>query len=180
MAVLLSWTLWASFGPSQFSEGVERYFLLGGSFEHRVSFSQVKQRLSNVQETFYKSLVEVDEPKEGLDLLFVTWSWPFGYSSHIGWIHLDRVIWDYHSKVFNGGLLKFTLLWFKGEPCCWRSSMTLRTILWCSPSIFVNIRMSSKYTTTTPSEMRSLKIPSIMVWKVAGLLVRPKNITSGS
>ena len=34
--------------------------------------------------------------------------------------------------------------------------------------------MSSRYTTTTPSEMRSLKIASIMVWKVARLLVRPK------
>ena len=41
------------------------------------------------------------------------------------------------------------------------------------------MRMSSKYTTTTPSEIRSSNIASIIVWKVAGLLVRPKNMTRG-
>ena len=33
---------------------------------------------------------------------------------------------------------------------------------------FITIKMSYKYTMTTPSEMRSSKIPSIIVWKVAG------------
>src|SRR6201996_6654998 len=57
--------------------------------------------------------------------------------------------------------------------CCQRSSITHLTTFQCSSRVFVNIRMSSRYTTTTPSEIRSSKIPSIIVWKVAGLLVRP-------
>ena len=32
--------------------------------------------------------------------------------------------------------------------------------------------------TTTPSEIKSSKIASIIVWKVAGLLVKPKNMTT--
>ena len=68
----------------------------------------------------------------------------------------------------------------RDRPCCWRSSMTHQTTFRCSSKVFVKIRMLSKYTTTTPLEIRSSKIPSIIIWKVAGLLVRPKNITSGS
>ena len=40
--------------------------------------------------------------------------------------------------------------------------------------------MSSKYTVTCPSSIKSLKMSFIMVWKVAGELVRPKNMTVGS
>jgi len=39
--------------------------------------------------------------------------------------------------------------------------------------------MSSRYTTTTPSVIKSLKMSSIMVWNVAGLLHSLKNITNG-
>ena len=59
-------------------------------------------------------------------------------------------------------------------------SKILQTAHLCSSSIFIKIRMLSKYTTTIPSAMRVLKISFIIVWKVAGLLVIPKNITKGS
>jgi hypothetical protein len=50
----------------------------------------------------------------------------------------------------------------------------------CSSSELVKIRMSSRYTDTTLSVMRSWNILFIMVWKVVGLLVRPNYMTSGS
>ncbi|OSX64528.1 hypothetical protein POSPLADRAFT_1137478 [Postia placenta MAD-698-R-SB12] len=40
--------------------------------------------------------------------------------------------------------------------------------------------MSSRYTRILPPTMRSWKISFIIAWKVAGELVRPKNITKGS
>ena len=40
--------------------------------------------------------------------------------------------------------------------------------------------MSSMYTVMVPHAICSQKIVFIMVWKVAGELVRPKNITVGS
>jgi len=63
--------------------------------------------------------------------------------------------------------------------CFWSNSITLRVTLWCSSRVSMNIRMSSRYTTTTPSVIKSLKMSSIMVWNVARLLHSPKHITSG-
>jgi len=64
---------------------------------------------------------------------------------------------------------------------CFQSSyITLQVTLWCSSRVSVNIRMSSRYTTTTHSIIKSSKISSIMVWNVTGLLHSPKNITSSS
>ena len=64
--------------------------------------------------------------------------------------------------------------------CSTRISKTLWTACLCSFSVFVKIRMSSKYTTTIPLAIRVLKMSFIIVWKVAGLLVIPKNIMRGS
>ena len=50
----------------------------------------------------------------------------------------------------------------------------------CSSSILVKIKILSRQTIIMPSAMRSQKILFIMVWKVARLLVIPKNITKGS
>ena len=47
----------------------------------------------------------------------------------------------------------------------------------CSSSILVKIKMLSRQTTIMLSAMRSWKMLFIMVWKVAGLLVIPENIT---
>jgi len=46
-------------------------------------------------------------------------------------------------------------------------SKTLQTTHSCSSSVFVKIKMSSKYTTTIPSAMTVLKTSFIIVWKVA-------------
>ena len=44
----------------------------------------------------------------------------------------------------------------------------------------MKIKMLSRYTTTILSVIKSQKILFIIVWKVVGLLVMPKNITRGS
>ena len=69
---------------------------------------------------------------------------------------------------------------WRNNLCSVSTSKTLQTTCSCSSSVFVKIRMSSKYTTTIPSAMRVLKMSFIIVWKVAELLVIPKNITRGS
>ena len=64
--------------------------------------------------------------------------------------------------------------------CSASISRTLQTARPCSSSVFVKIKMSSKYTMTIPLAMTVQKTLFIMVWKVVGLLVIPKNITRGS
>ena len=51
--------------------------------------------------------------------------------------------------------------------CSVSTSKTLQTARSCSSSIFIKIRMLSKYTTTIPLVMRVLKMSFIIVWKVA-------------
>jgi len=57
--------------------------------------------------------------------------------------------------------------------------MTFHVTARCSSRVSVNIKISSRYATTTPSINNPSKMLSIMVWNVAGLLHSPKNITSG-
>ena len=64
--------------------------------------------------------------------------------------------------------------------CSASISRTLQTAHSCSFSVFIKIKMSSKYTMTIPSAMTVQKTLFIMVWKVVGLLVIPKNIMRGS
>jgi len=97
----------------------------------------------------------------------------------VGWEHgtinndqIDPSLLQLFSNLHFSGLRK--RLFF------WSNSITLRVTHWCSSRVSVNIRMLSRYTTTTPSVIKSLKMSSIMVWNVAGLLHSPKNITSGS
>ena len=68
----------------------------------------------------------------------------------------------------------------KNNLCSASTSKTLQTARSCSYFISVKIRILSKYTTMIPSAMRVLKMSFIMVWKVAGLLVIPKNIIRDS
>ena len=69
---------------------------------------------------------------------------------------------------------------WRNNLCSASISRTLQTARLCSSSVFVKIKMSSRYTTTIPSAMMVRKMSFIIVWKVAGLLVIPKNITRGS
>jgi len=55
-----------------------------------------------------------------------------------------------------------------------------KTMAWWSARLCEKMRMSLRYTHTTPSMMSSLKMSFIIVWKVDGQFVRPKNITRGS
>ena len=61
-----------------------------------------------------------------------------------------------------------------------RISNTLQIAHIYSSIDLVKIRMLSRQTTTIFLVMRSQKILFIIIWKVAGLLVIPKNITRGS
>ena len=76
--------------------------------------------------------------------------------------------------------------WWNSHFSRWRNNLcsvsiskTLQTTRSCSSSVFVKIKISSKYTMTIPSAMRVLKMSFIIVWKVVRLLVIPKNITRG-
>ena len=62
-----------------------------------------------------KTSVKVDKADEGLDFLFALWDWPFRNSCDLHRIHLNVVIGDDDSKVFNPGFLKLTFLFPKLE-----------------------------------------------------------------
>src|ERR1700733_9631856 len=50
----------------------------------------------------------------------------------------------------------------------------MRETLQCLAMVFVKIRISSRYTHTMPSRIKSWKMSFIIVWKVEGELVNPK------
>src|SRR3979490_2739696 len=57
-----------------------------------------------------ESSVEVDETDEGLDLLFVGRSRPLRHTSYLHWVHLDLVVRDDNTKVFDASLFALALL----------------------------------------------------------------------
>jgi len=60
-------------------------------------------------------MVEVGESQEGLHFLSVRWSRPFCYSSYFGWVHLNRILGNNHSKILHFCLLELALFGFKEE-----------------------------------------------------------------
>jgi len=68
----------------------------------------------------------------------------------------------------------------KQNLCSARISSTLWMTLAYYLTVLVKMRILSKYTTTILLVMRFLKILFIIVWKMARLLVIPKNITRSS
>ena len=61
------------------------------------------------------------------------------------------------------------------------AGITVLELTRVSPGSFcMCIHISSIYTVKLPSLMSSLNSAFIIIWKVAGELVRPKNITVGS
>jgi len=132
------------------------------------------------ERTLDKPMVGVGKAQEGLHFLPVRWSRRFRYSSYLYWVHLNGILGNNHSEVLHFCLLELTLLGLRMRLCFQSSSITLRVTVRCSSRVSVNIMMSSRYTTTTPSIIKSLKMSSIMVWNVAGLLHSPKNMTNSS
>ena len=61
-----------------------------------------------------------------------------------------------------------------------KTSKTCQIVLTCFSRVWVKIRILSRYTTTIHSVIQSQKMSFIIVWKVAELLVIPKNIMRGS
>ena len=55
-------------------------------------------------------MIEISEPDEGLNFLFVRWGWPFCDAGDLDRIHLDLVVRDDHAKIFDAGFFEFALL----------------------------------------------------------------------
>ena len=107
---------------------IKGWLLLRSPFKCGVGFSQVKQRSSDVWESFYEPPIEVDEPQEWLDFLFIRWSWPFWDSCHFSWIHFDQIVRDNHSKIFNRGLFELAFCYISF------SLSSFYQLSWCSDS----------------------------------------------
>ena len=45
-----------------------------------------------------------------MNFLLIRWGGPFRHACDLDWVHLDVVVRDYHTKVFNPSLLKLALL----------------------------------------------------------------------
>ena len=63
-----------------------------------------------MRKLFDKPAIEISEPDEGLDFLFVRQGWPFCYAGDLDGIHLDLVVRDDHTEIFEAGFFKLTLL----------------------------------------------------------------------
>src|SRR6266508_1202715 len=62
------------------------------------------------QKVLNKPPIEVGEAQEGLYLLLVCRSRPFGNASNLDWIHCNGVMGDDHSEILDCGLLKLALV----------------------------------------------------------------------
>ena len=67
----------------------------------------------NIGEVTDELPIEVHKAKEGLDLLDLSWGWPFRDSTDLCWIHSHMVFRDDQSEVFNLLLLKLAFLWLE-------------------------------------------------------------------
>ena len=63
-----------------------------------------------VQKPFDEPAIEISEPDEGLDFLFVRRGWPFCYTGDFDGIHLNLVVRDDHAEVLDMGPFKLALL----------------------------------------------------------------------
>ena len=77
-------------------------------------------------------------------------------------------------------LLNSYFLGHRNSLCSAKTSKTLQITLQCSFNVQMKIKILSKYTIIVSFTMKSQKMLFIIVWKVAELLVIPKNITKGS
>ena len=85
--------------------------LLGQSPDEPDVFqSEVMKGSHMMGEVRYESSVEVDESDKGLNFFLIHRSGPFGHACDLDRVHLDVVVRDYHTEVFNPSLLKLTLL----------------------------------------------------------------------
>ena len=100
-------------GGDQALKGVEGRLLFAGPMPLDVVLGEVKEGACMMGEVLDEPTVEVGKPEEGLQLLLGGQNWPLRHSGHFGWVHLDRVMGNDHSKVLHPGLLKFTLVWLQ-------------------------------------------------------------------
>ena len=75
-----------------------------------VFLCEVEERSSVMRKPFNEPVIEISEPDKGLNFLFVRRGWPFRYAGNLDRIHLDLVVQDDHTKIFNAGLFEFALL----------------------------------------------------------------------
>ena len=97
-----------------FPEGEESILFGGGPYPRRRA-AQTVERCGKTSKVANKSAVEVDEPKELLDILFVLWHHPWGHGFDLLWVHLHGSMSDDDAEVLNFLNLKDTLLKLEGE-----------------------------------------------------------------
>ena len=66
--------------------------------------------MSVVRKPFDEPAIEISEPNERLDFLFVRRGWPFRYAGNLDGVHLDLVVRDDHAEILDTGLFELALL----------------------------------------------------------------------
>src|SRR3979490_1390989 len=97
-------------GRNETFEHHEGVFLGRAPDEPNVLHGEIEQGASMLREVRDESPVEVDKADERLDLLFVSRGRPLRHTSYLHWVHLDLVVRDDDSEVFNASLFELALL----------------------------------------------------------------------
>ena len=124
--------------------------------------------------------VKVDEPQEGPDFSDIMRYWPATDSGNLNWVHSHLSLRKDEPQIFHLQLFKEAFLWFEVQVV---GAKDFKDMLHDLAMFFKGLSEDKDVIhehTTTPSSMSSLKMLFIIVWKVAGLFVRPKNMTRGS
>jgi len=125
-------------------------------------------------------LVEVNEPYKQLDLSHIPRHWPVSDAGNLDWVHLYMTFQEDETKVFDHRLFKGTLLCFKVETVLMED---IEDPHYNPVMLFFSLTAEDEdviHVDGDSSLMISLKWSFIIVWKVVGLFVEPKNITRGS
>src|SRR6267154_496535 len=132
-----------------------------------------------MRESLNKTTVEVCKTQEGLYFLLAIRCWPFHNPCNLYWVHLRLSMQDDEAQIFDLGPCKLALVMSEIE---FVLSESFQYQMCDSVMLFHRLCKDEdviQVDTDHTSVMRSWKMSFIMVWKVAGLLVRPKNITRG-
>ena len=96
------------------------------------------------REVFDEPSIEVGEPEEGLHLLLVRRSRPFGDTGNLDWIHRDGVMGDDDSEVLNRGFLEFAFVRAEVKLMFLQKLQNAAVTFRCSSRVSVKMRMLSR------------------------------------
>jgi len=161
-------------------EGVKGGLAGGSPVPLEVLFCKVDEGAGNVGVVRNESSVEVGKAKEGAYVLDFSWGWPFGNSVKFDGVHSELTRFDNHSEVFYLVSGKLAFLKFEMQVEFSHSLEDALSVLLVSGGIRGEDEEVVHIDNSHPSAIMSLKESFMNRWKVAGELVRPKNITVGS